>query len=191
MGIPAGPGPGSGRADGSLTGSLPPFGQRSLARRPVWPEGRWCRRVRRFDLMPGISGGREACPYSSGAAYRFSFPAGNTPIFGIRAAVRLASGGHPRTGQRLLFWVKAPSPRFHSLSLVRSVSLTLNPRGVGYASVPPSRIWTSQTHEGDCRSGQTLRAPVARGMVLRHQRQEPTPCPRRMPPLTPPALPPR
>lgn len=45
--------------------------------------------------------------------------------------------------------------------------MTLNPRGVGYASVPPSRIWTSQTHEGDCRSGQTLRAPVAQG-TLRH-----------------------
>jgi hypothetical protein len=53
--IPAGPGPGSGRADGSLAASLPPFGQRSLARRPVWPERRRCRRVRRFDLMPGIS----------------------------------------------------------------------------------------------------------------------------------------
>jgi hypothetical protein len=50
---------------------------------------------------------------------------------------------------------------------------------------------SARTHEGDCRSGQTLRAPVARGMVLRPQRQEPTPCPRRMPPLTPPASPPR
>jgi len=46
-----GPGPGSGRADGSLPGSLPPpFGHRSLARCPVWPEGRQCRGVRRFDL---------------------------------------------------------------------------------------------------------------------------------------------
>lgn len=32
-----------------------------------------------------------------------------------------------------------------------------------------------RTPSGDCRSGQTLRAPVARGMVPRLQRQEPEP----------------
>ena len=47
MAIPAKPGPGSGRPDWSLPGSLPPFGQRSLPRRLIQPEGGRWREVRR------------------------------------------------------------------------------------------------------------------------------------------------
>jgi|APMI01.1.fsa_nt_gi hypothetical protein len=101
--IPAGPGPGSGRADGSLAGSLPPFGQRSLARRPVGPEGKRCRRVRRFDLMPGISRWRAGPPvFICCSVPLFPFRPEPRRSFWTRVAARLASGGHPRTGQGLL-----------------------------------------------------------------------------------------
>ena len=61
-------------------------------------------------------------------------------------------------------------------TLVRSVSLTFNPKGVGLrARAALGDSEKVQTPSGDCRSGQTLRAPVARGMVPRLQRQEPEP----------------
>src|SRR5690606_16920398 len=67
-------------------------------------------------------------------------------------------------------------PRFHSQTLVRSVSLTFNPEGVGLrARAALGDSEKVRTPSGDCRSGQTLRAPVARGMVPRLQRQEPEP----------------
>ena len=49
---------------------------------------------------------------------------------GISMATRLAKGGHPVAGHRALSEAKS-HPRFHSLTLVRSVSSTINPRGVG------------------------------------------------------------
>ncbi len=66
-------------------------------------------------------------------------------------------------------------PRFHSRTLVRPSLCQSTHEGSAYASVPPSRIRTSRTREGDCRSGRTLRAPVARGIVPRLPRQEPEP----------------
>ena len=56
------------------------------------------------------------------------------------AAARLARARHLRRGSGILSDAKH-HPRFHSQTLVRSVSLTINPQGVGLTlRVPPSGI---------------------------------------------------
>ncbi len=114
----------------------------------------------------------------------------NTSIPLISEAPRPAAAEACRHGIRPLS-EPMPHPRFHSQTLVRSFSLKSTRKGsaLRFACRPRGFGQKARTPEGDCRSGQTLRAPVERGMVPRLQRQEPVPCPRRMPPLSPPASP--
>lgn len=154
----------------------------------VDPKPHWASDVRAFPPRAEFRFARDAIVLSGRGTIS---AACNTDLLKPAGGKAGGEGGGTCDGCRLPVGDMAPPPLpFANLGLIR-LFVNQPRRGRLTRACRPRGFGLARTREGDCRSGQTLRAPVARGMVPRLQTGAGTRCPMQMPPPSPPASPPR